>query len=610
MRGRTRLLLGGAVVCGGLVAAAGGWLAWTASQARAELVAAAAELGPLRDEVITGDPVVAQRISVLTKHARSANEATHDPVWAAAAALPWLGSPAATVRGLTASVEAVAVDGLPALSAATTDVHPARLLDAGRIDVAGLAAAAEPLGRAASTLQAERDRVGDLSPSWIGPVGAARADLHEQLVTLAGLTTSAHTAAQVAPGMLGHDGPRRYFVAFQNPAEARGTGGLLDAFAIVRAQDGKVTVEKTGANTQLPALPATIEGLDQDYLDRYQALGATDLWVNSNLSPHFPEVASAWLAMWKAATGQQLDGAVALDPAALEQVLAATGPVTAPVVGTVGADRVQNLVLLEQYQRADLADQRKQLMLEVGVQAMEAVLSGKAAPQKLVPRLRDTAHQGHVLLYSATGSEQSALVRSDLAGAVPQGPGPFAQAVVVNAGGSKLDTWLEQSLSYRVLECRASGRTIAATVRLLNQAPTKGLPAYVTVRSDQPRFKTVPGQNRVELQLLVTRGAELTSAVLDGVPLPLAPPDGDLPVTLPTGGLATGGLDTGFLDEQISAGRPAYGLDLELVPGKPRTLEVRFTEPAGVSGSPLLPVQTLVERPTVAADVSACGSAS
>ena len=600
----------GAATLGMVSAAAVGWLAWTAQTVRTELLAAKAELDPLRSEVINGDPAVAQRIATLQQHARAANEATHDPVWAAAAVLPWLGSPAATVRGLTESVNGIAADSLPALSAATTDVHPARILDAGRIDVAGLAQAAKPLGQAAASLQVERDAVQALAPSWVGAVRQARDDLHEQLVTLSELTSSAHTAAQVAPGMLGKDGTRRYFVAFQNPAEARGTGGLLDAFAIVRAQDGKLVVERTGANTQLPQLPPVIEGIDQNFVDRYGAQGATDLWLNSNLSPDFPEVGAAWLAMWQASTGERLDGAVALDPAALAQVLAATGPVTAPVVGTVGEDQVENLVLLEQYKRADLADQRKQLMLRVGVEAMDAVLAGKAAPQELVPRLRDAAHQGHMLLYSATESEQSALMRSKVAGAVPQGPEPFAQAVLVNAGGNKLDTWLEQSISYRVLECRSAGRTVAVTVRLHNRAPIKGLPAYVTVRSDKPQFETVVGQNRIELQLLVTTGAELTSASLDGVPVPLAPPEGDLPATLPTGGLATGGLDTGFLEEDYSVGRPAYGLDLELVPGVPRTLEVRFTEPAGLSGSPLLPVQTLVVRPTVLADVSACGSAS
>ncbi len=610
MRGRTRLLLGGAGVAAVITVAATGWLAWTAREARTELLAARAELTPLRAGVLTGAPDVAQRITTLQKHAKAADDATHDPVWSAVAHLPWLGRPAATVRGLTDAVDSVATQSLPALAAATTDVHPARVLESGRLDVVGLASAAEPLGRATTSLQTVRDSIGGLDPSWLAPVRQAHADLHEQLIELTALTSSAQTASQVAPGMLGKDGPRRYFVVFQNPAEARGTGGLLDAYAIVKAENGSIAVERTGVNTDLPALPAIIPGIDQAFVDRYQAQGATALWGNANLSPHFPEVANAWVAMWKVTTGQQLDGAIALDPKALAEVLSATGPVTAPVVGTVGADRIENLVLLEQYQRPELGAKRKQLMLGVGVKAMEAVLSGTADPQKLIPRLRDAAHSGHVLLYSRTEAEQKALVRSSLAGAVPLDARPFAQAVLVNAAGNKLDTWLTQSLAYRVEECSASGRSVVVSIGLRNDAPRKGLPEYVTGRVDKPTFRTVVGQNRVEVNLLSTLGAHLTSATLDGKPVPLAPPDGDLPARLPDGGLSGGGQDTGFLHERVSAGRPSYGLDLELVPGIARTLEVRFIEPPGTTGSPRLPVQTLVRTPSVTADVSACARES
>jgi hypothetical protein len=267
-------------------------------------------------------------------------------------------------------------------------------------------------------------------------------------------------------------------------------------------------------------------------------------------------------------------------------------------------------VLLEQYQRADLAAQRKQLMLGVGVKAIEAVLSGAASPQALMPRLQQATRDRHILLYSAHPGEQKVLVRSHLAGAVSAAAGPFAQAVLVNAAGSKLDTWLHESLSYQVQHCAPGGRLVSVTVSLTNSAPTKGLPDYVTIRSDKPSYATEVGQNRVDLEVMVTRGARLESATLDGVAVPLAPPEGDLPVKLPTGGLAGPGEDTGFVSETVTAGRPSYGIGLELRPGARRTLVVTLREPAGVGGAPLLPVQTLVNPPTVSADVSACGVAS
>ena len=106
--------------------------------------------------------------------------------------------------------------------------------------------------------------------------------------------------------------------------------------------------------------------------------------------------------------------------------------------------------------------------------------------------------------------------------------------------------------------------------------------------------------------MLTTRGARLISAALDGRPVPPAPAPGKLPATLPAGGLNAGGLDSGFIAEHVTAGRPAFGIELELVPGRRRTLVLTLQEPAGVGGSPRLPVQPLARRPTTTADDRTC----
>jgi hypothetical protein len=62
-------------------------------------------------------------------------------------------------------------------------------------------------------------------------------------------------------------------------------------------------------------------GLPADYIDRYRDWEPTGLWSQSNLSPHFPYAAQIWAAMWRAATGEQVDGVVALDPFALGYLL-------------------------------------------------------------------------------------------------------------------------------------------------------------------------------------------------------------------------------------------------------------------------------------------------
>jgi hypothetical protein len=603
MTWRRRALWGSA----GLLLAAGGaagWLGWTAQQARAELFAARDELPAVRTAVLTGDGSAAVRLQRVRRHADAADDLTHDPVWSMVAGVPGLGTPAATTRGLTRAVRGVAETGMPALVDAADVVHPAKLLSGGgRLDVAGLAAAQPALERATGSLTAQRDAVDRLGGSWLGAVADARKNLLDELVTLTATSRDAASAAKLVPPMLGLNGPRRYFVAFQNPAESRGTGGLLDAFAIVRADHGKVSIERMGANTQLPPLSGEVSAPSKEYLDRYVVVGGTREWLQANVSPQFPDVATVWQEMWQQSTGQHLDGALAIDPHALAAVLRATGPVTTPAVGTVDAARIESLVLHDQYVLPQLAAQRKTLMLGIGAAAIDALMTGRAKPSVLLPSLQDVARQGHVLIESRVPAEQKQLVAAGIAGAVDDTARPFAQAVVVNIGGNKLDSWLGTSLDYRVEQCQPAKRTVAITMTLRNDAPRSGLPEYVTVRSDQPPFPVVTGQNRIELELLVTRGAQLVNGTLDGAVLLPEPSEGQLPDTLP------GGSSDTFVNSSQTGVRPSYWLDLEVKPGVARTVVLRFTEPPSTQ-APLLPVQPLVITPNVTTELGACGAAA
>ena len=68
---------------------------------------------------------------------------------------------------------------------------------------------------------------------------------------IAELLENTALAARLAPSMMGADGPRTYFMGFQTNAEARGTGGLLGGFGILRFDNGTPTVDTLAANTEL-----------------------------------------------------------------------------------------------------------------------------------------------------------------------------------------------------------------------------------------------------------------------------------------------------------------------------------------------------------------------
>jgi Protein of unknown function (DUF4012) len=104
-----------------------------------------------------------------------------------------------------------------------------------------------------------------------------------------------------------------------------------------------------------------------------------------------------WAARWRSATGETIDGAIALDPATLSYLLQVTGPVTLADGTTLGADNVVDFVLRNEYARypgVGLQDQqvRKQVLVGVAQGVLGRVLVGAGSARDLLPALGRAAH--------------------------------------------------------------------------------------------------------------------------------------------------------------------------------------------------------------------------
>ena len=580
----------------------GGWMAWTGLKAKSDLEGARTDLAAVQTAWSSGDG--AKALTTLTsvqQAAASAKNATHDPVWWFWGHVPVLGSPVKTVRGLTEAVDALASDALPSLESAADVAQPARMVSGNNsIDVARLRKASGALQTASTVIDAQTRQVSGLPASYVPQVATARSELLDQLTTTGRTARTAAVAARILPPMLGADGDRKYFLAFQNLAETRGTGGLVDAYATLDASKGAVKVSRVGSNADLPALPAAVPGIDPDYLDRYASQGATALWVNSNLSPDYPEVAKAWAAMWEASTRERVDGTLALDPIALKGILAVTGPVQAGEIGTVDAASLEKLVYDTQYRLGKGVYERKRTMLAVGTATIDALLQGRGDRTALLKTLVESARTGHILVWSSRDDEQQAMLDGGIGGALPTtSTEPFVRTLFVNAAGTKLDAYLKSSLSYRVTSCTGSARTSTVTLAVRNTAPASGLPDYVVTRADLAPGTYVPGQNRVDVELVLGKGATVVGATLDKKPLGLPLPEGELPKTL------TLGTDGQILGQSVRAGLPSYGVTLDLKPGQTGLLSLQVAEPP-TSAKPLVETQNLVQPTAVTIDAGRC----
>jgi Protein of unknown function (DUF4012) len=318
----------------------------------------------------------------------------------------------------------------------------------------------------------------------LGPVGSAR---REAETDLSDLSASIHTTSLLLdglPGFLGADGPRRYFFGAQNPAELRGTGGLIGAYSILEIDDGRFSFLPFASihglsRTPLKDLPAPNEDYARNY-EQFRRGGR--FWTSINIMPDFPSVARAILSSYEAATGEKLDGVMLADPFAEKAMLAAAGPVDLPGYDVeVDAKNVVDFTTNEAYSLFTDSDRRKRVLGDVATAVVARFLNQPSADAKDLRELLRAAAARHLQIFSTDPLMQQGLNATPVGGALrPHGADDDLVSVIVNSGaGSKVDFYQRRTIDYSVYLDEDGSAAARLDLTLRNEAPTSGQPAYV-----------------------------------------------------------------------------------------------------------------------------------
>jgi hypothetical protein len=557
----SRVWFAGALTCAGVLLLAAAWLIVTGLLAHSRLDRARSEVPQLRAALLAGDLPRARTLSAdIRSKAHSAHALVSGPAWWVGANLPFAGTPLRTARGSAAAIDEVGRDALPGiveLAGTVTSLHSSTNIDL------GVLTSAEHRVVQSRGASADAVRLVENTPSssWLSGVDSSRAALLKQLRTLSDELTGANRALRTAIPMLGADGPRRYFLGFENEAELRGTGGLPGAFAIVRADQGKLTFTHFGSDTEFNGVHANV-ALGADYQARYSADGPTRTFANSNIGPDFRDAAQIWAAMWEKKSGEQVDGALAVDPTALSYILKVAGPAKLRDGQVLSAKDLVAVTQQGQYAQFANTARRKRYVVAVSKAVSSRITNFHGDTTALLKAVSRSASQRRILLYSDRPAEERDLIDGGYAGALVARAGtPFSGFVVVNAAGSKLDYYLDRTISYQRAGCAADSPAIARLV-LHNDAPRTGLPTYVTTRGDHPSPRVHPGDNRLIVTYYGTPGARVTGVRLDGRSV----------------GVAVG----------TEHGLVAVSLTLELPVQQSRTISVQLAEPAATASTKML----------------------
>ena len=262
-----------------------------------------------------------------------------------------------------------------------------------------------------------------------------------------------------------------------NNAEMRDGSGMFLSAASLDTSDGTLKLGDIHSTGDLLLGGDGVQPFTGDMADRWGWLHPNREWRNLGVSPRFDATAALAARMWKADTGEDVDGVLGLDVETLKAVLTGTGPIE--VDGErVSADNVERLIMHDQYLGVAIADSaqaaRKERLGHIAKAAMQALQDGDFQIGPLASALAGVTGGRHFLAWSAHPGEQRDWQAAGVAGTVG---GNDLLVGISNRGGNKLDQFLNVS-STLSLAVGPTFTDVTVTIVLANHTPA-GEPAYV-----------------------------------------------------------------------------------------------------------------------------------
>ena len=199
---------------------------------------------------------------------------------------------------------------------------------------------------------------------------------------------------------------------------------------------------------------------------------------------------------------------ITLDPTAIAALLGVIGPIELDSVDqTIDEDNAVDYLLRRQYELNVQIENagRHEALGELAGATIDALLAGGPAadptdPVELLEQLGPQAVNGHLMAWSPDPEIEAMYEQLGIAGRFERPTDvPDALAVLqLNAGGNKMDAYLQRTYDYRATLDRETGElTGVVTVVLANTAVADEVPDYAKLSAtDDP-----PGANRMFLTL-------------------------------------------------------------------------------------------------------------
>lgn len=395
----------------------------------------------------------------------------------------------------------------------------------GRIRIAALRQLQEPVRRQSDALDRLESELRSHRGAWLLPPLWDRLDaLLSQSEDLSEAAEAAAGVVDIAPGLLGSDGPRDYLVLLLNNTELRGAGGILSGIGSLTIDHGRIELGDFSHYKDLADPPPFRRvASPPDFRAHFATYRAdTTRWVTTSSSPDVPDVALVARRLYALTAGPVVDGAIVVDPRGLTALMPRRARIRVPTTDRVlRRDDVADYVYSDAYsQLGGAEDRRRESLIVVGQAAFSSILESQLDASALTEDAAAAAAGGHLRVVSFDPKERRALESAAITGNLGVPRGDAAMATVQNLGGNKLDFYSQRSLSHA---CRIDPGVPTAcqtAVDIKNRTPL-GLTRYEFQYFPYGLFKNfvevyVPAAARLEAVHLGGRPIEFITYREDG----------------------------------------------------------------------------------------------
>lgn len=248
--------------------------------------------------------------------------------------------------------------------------------------------------------------------------------------------------------LLGHNGPRKYLLIFQNNQEMRATGGFIGSYGILHISNGRIK-------------KLLIEGIyNPDGQLKHnivppkpiQKISAGWSTHDANWFPHFPTTAEKIAMFYEYTGGPTVDGIITMTPVVLQKMLAITGPIEMEEYGTVITS--ENFIRETQYEVEvdyDKSENKpKQFLADLAPKIITSLFESEdpGDASKILEMFSETLKERHIMVHSFSDDVQSVVSDRGWSGEILKTEKDYLMVINSNINGFKTDGVVDETITH------------------------------------------------------------------------------------------------------------------------------------------------------------------